>query len=194
MSSHYTNEGRLYDPTLLRQSYDSAHIKDSIKSASFATTKNVCDVSALGIDHMLPKLINESPSRQIQTPKLRSTTQVDDYMNKINAIDQQAALNAHFNNTIPDVEETQEETTAQEILEAEAHRGQPIVIQDNQLPFAKVELKFENETQTTMKTLYESKMYRPRTQVTNPVFKSKSTAKGSKQSNIPSTTIRSSID
>jgi hypothetical protein len=37
-SSHYTNEGRLYDSTLpLKNSYDTHRMRDSVKSASFLT-------------------------------------------------------------------------------------------------------------------------------------------------------------
>ena len=54
---------------------------------------------------MLPRLINETAAdrRQIKTPQIRSTSQVDEIMNKFNSLHEMAAMH---NNTIPDAEET----------------------------------------------------------------------------------------
>jgi hypothetical protein len=82
----------------------------------------------------------------------------------------------------PVIEDTREETTIEhdrddsDIMLGEPLMGnQHIMISDNQLAMTKVDLVFEQDMDH--KSIYESKMYRARTQVTNPNFKTKGAAK-----------------
>lgn len=141
MSSHYTNDARLYDATLMRQSIDSAQLRHSIKSASFASG-NKLDFISNNIDS--PKKDDYIPKKggmkqpQIITVIGKSNSSTSNatgtLVRQSDIMSERLLAGVHA----PVIEDTREETTIEhdrddsDIMVGEPLVGnQHIVINDN---------------------------------------------------------------